>query len=204
MSTVPETGKENEVRKKIPLRGERPIDEDIDKSPKQDQKRSDQDQQQDQQPKEHLTTPQPKKPVKRINTNLQWQLTGLPRVYDSTNIFEVISNEDFIVNDLAMAGRSGAVRWTTIYITLMGHKQSLSFSVRKGVLKYHVREGEAWISINSKGQIVKAGDDIIVEEGEMHKFFNNSRTVECKLVLEYAGHLDLRKFIEVENAVIEG
>jgi mannose-6-phosphate isomerase-like protein (cupin superfamily) len=86
----------------------------------------------------------------------------------------------------------------------MGHKQSLSFSVRKGVLKYHVTHGEAWISVNNKGQVVKAGDDIIVEEGEMHKFFNNSKTVEWKFVCEYAGPLDMRKFLDIENAVIEG
>jgi hypothetical protein len=53
-------------------------------------------------------------------------------------------------NDLTMTEKSGKVRWTSIYVTLMGHKQSLSFSVRNGVLKYHVTSGEAWISINKK------------------------------------------------------
>ena len=37
-----------------------------------------------------------------------------------------------------MTGKRGKFRWTSIYITLMGHKKSLSFSVRNGVLKYHV------------------------------------------------------------------
>ena len=87
--------------------------------------------------------PQLRKPVKKIKTNLQWQMTGLPRVYDVSNVFEVISNDDFIINDLSMAGKSGKTKWTTIYVTLNGHKQSLSFSVRNGVPKYHVTSGEA-------------------------------------------------------------
>lgn len=45
---------------------------------------------------------------------------------------------------------------------------------------------------------------MIVEEGEMHKFLNNSKTVPVKYVCENAGILDLRKFIKVENAEIEG
>ena len=38
----------------------------------------------------------------------------------------------------------------------------------------------------------------------MLKFFNNRKTVPVKFVCENAGILDLRKFIEVENAEIEG
>jgi hypothetical protein len=45
---------------------------------------------------------------------------------------------------------------------------------------------------------------VIVEDGEIHKFFNNSKKFPVKFVCEYAGPLDLRKFIEVENAEIEG
>ena len=47
------------------------------------------------------------------------------------------------------------------------------------------------------------GQDMIVEEGEMLKFFNNSKTVPVKFVCENAGISDLRKFIEVGNAEIE-
>jgi mannose-6-phosphate isomerase-like protein (cupin superfamily) len=86
----------------------------------------------------------------------------------------------------------------------MGGKQSLSFSVRNGVMKYHITHGEAWVLISGKGQIVKKGDDVIVEEGDLHKFLNNSKTEECKFVCEYAGPLDMRKFLDIENAVIEG
>jgi hypothetical protein len=131
-------------------------------------------------------------------------MSGLPRIYNGNDVQEVIANDEFIINDLAMTGTEGPIRWTTIYVTLYGHKQSLSFSVRKGVLKYYIREGEGWISINNKGRVVKKGDNVIVLEGQTHKFFNNSKTDEVKISCEYAGPLDLRKFIHMENVEIEG
>ncbi len=132
-------------------------------------------------------------------------MTGLPRIYDASNVFEVIANDDFIINDLAMTGtKGGRIRWTTIYVTLFGYRQSLSFSIRNGALKYRVISGEAWITINNKGQVMGPDQNVVVEENETHKFFNNSKTEPCKFVCEYSGPLDLRKYIEVENAVIEG
>ena len=207
-AAVPETGNE-ERRKKIPVIGEKPLEAERNETkPNTEQIPKPQDsKEKSQQPRtpQKNVPPQPKRPVKTINTNLQWQMTGLPRIYDGSNVFEVIANDDFIINDLAMTGTKGdRIRWTTIYVTLYGHKQSLAFSVRNGVLKYRVISGEAWISINNKGQVIGPDQNVIVEEGETHKFFNNSKTEPVKFVCDYAGVLDLRKYIEVENAVIEG
>lgn len=129
------------------------------------------------------------------------KMGNLVHVYNASHIREVVKNEDFEISDLMLEDVYGNIAWTTVFITLFGGKQSLFFDASMNI-RYEITSGEAWFTVENKGEVIAAGDKILVYQGLAHKMYNTSRSVEFKCQFDYPGLLDFRKYLGEEKFTV--
>jgi hypothetical protein len=150
-------------------------------------------------------TTQPQQPQQQQQNKQQQQANKLTipqksnkllHVYDAEDRTPVIDTSEFTISELFMKDLQNFTLWTTVYVTLKEHSQSLWFKNINHDMKYTIEEGEGWFLIGQAGQIVTAGKQICVPRDNYHMLLNNSVT-HCVYRFECPGTLDLREYLGI-------
>lgn len=118
----------------------------------------------------------------------------LLRVYTAADLIDVCDTENFIITEQIFQDvHTAEPKWSTIYITLKGKKQTPSFANKHADMRYDLTNGECWFLLGTAGEPVKAPCKILVPRETPHFLLNVSDNP-LKYTIDVSGYLDMRNF----------